>query len=228
MNLKIIFYSLCSLMLLQIIFSCKNERVNNRINPAEKTNTHNSNDELGSCFESPDSILAKYRLIQYDHPLLEKSYTETNYIRDTVIDSRYIRYGIWESNLDKDKIGRYRSINEDSLGNEIEVVKYYPGANIEIFINPKSSVDRILIDRNMIYDGLSDIIANDEYVKSHLNYMSMYNLDLKKLDEDTVEFSTSYYVEGTSEGYYIILKVVKEKDDYDLKIINNGIMSGSD
>ena len=228
MNLKIIFYSLCSLMLLQIIFSCKNEKVNNSINPAEITVTHNSNDELGSCFESPDSILAKYRLIQYDHPLLEKSYTETNYIRDTVIDSRYIRYGIWESNLDKDKIGPYRSINEDSLGNEIEVIKYYPGANIEIFINPKSSVDRILIDRNMIYEGLSDIIANDEYVKSHLNYMSMNNLDLKKLYEDTVEFSTSYFVEGTSEGYYIILKVVKEKDDYDLKIINNGIMSGSD
>lgn len=215
-------------MLLQIIFSCKNERVNNSINPTEITITHNSNDELGSCFESPDSILAKYRLIQYDHPLLEKSYTETNYIRDTVIDSRYIRYGIWESNLDKDKIGPYRSINEDSLGNEIEVIKYYPGANIEIFINPKSSVDRILIDRNMIYEGLSDIIANDEYVKSHLNYMSMNNLDLKKLYEDTVEFSTSYFVEGTSEGYYIILKVVKEKDDYDLKIINNGIMSGSD
>ena len=210
---------MCSLMLLQIIFSCKNEKVNNSINPAEITVTHNSNDELGSCFESPDSILAKYRLLQYDHPLLERAYT--NYFKDTVIDSRYIRYGIWESNLDKDKIGPYRLINEDSLGNEIEVVKYYPGANIEIFINPKSSVDRIIIDRNMLNDSLSNIINNDEYIKSKLSCMHMYGLRLNKVSGDTIEFSANYYVDGTAEGYDLILKVVKKKDDYSVQILDD-------
>ena len=210
-----------SLLLLPIIFGCKNERVNNSINTAEIATTHNSNDELDSSIESPDSILAKYRLIQYDHPLLERSYTAQNYFKDTVIDSRYIRYGVWESNCDKDKLGPYTSIEEDSLGNEIEVLKYYPGANIEIFINPKSRGDRIIIDRNMLNDSLSNIINNDEYIKSKLSFMHMYVLRLNKVSADTVEFYAQYYVDGTSEGYDLILKAVKTDNDYSLQILDD-------
>ena len=221
MNLKIIFCLISSLLLLPIIFGCKNERVNNNINPAEIATSHNSNNELGSCIESPDSILAKYRLIQYDHPLLERSYTEQNYFKDTVIDGRYIRYGVWESNCDKDKLGPYTSLKEDSLGNQKEVLKYYPGANIEIFINPKSREARIIIDRNMLNDSLSNIINNDEYIKSKLGFMLMYGLRLNKVSGDTVEFYAQYYVDGTSEGYDLILKAVKKDNDYSLQILDD-------
>ncbi|MDE5555083.1 MAG: hypothetical protein K2J10_07885 [Muribaculaceae bacterium] len=220
MDVKIIFCSMCSLMLLPIIFGCKNERASNSNNTVEIVTTHNSNDELCSS-ESPDSILAKYRLIQYNHPLLERSYTAQNYFKDTVIDSRYIRYGVWESNCDKDKLGPYTSIEEDSLGNEIEVLKYYPGANIEIFINPKSREDRIKIDRNMLNDSLSNIINNDEYIKSKLSFMHMYGLRLNKVSGDTVEFYAKYYVDGTSEGYDLILKAVKKDNDYSLQILDD-------
>lgn len=219
MNVKMIFCSMCSLLLLSIVSGCKNERVSADINTVETT-THNSNYELGSCIENPDSILAKYRLIQYDHPLLDLS-DRTYFFTDTVIDCQYIRYGICESNNDRDRLGPYTLIEKDSLGNQIEGLKYYPGANIEIFINPQNNEDRIIIDRNMLNDSLSDIIDNDEYIKSKLDYMIMYNLSLNKVDGDTVEFSVDYYVDGTSEGYDLILKAVKKKDDYSLKIIND-------